>query len=79
MPKHVCPSSTLTGGAFGFSSHPESGRHRVGSGATHRRLQLIARLQPHIDKEEMALLPIVDDVIDRETDFELCALHAGNV
>ena len=39
----------------------------------------IARLQPHIDKEEMALLPIVDDVIDRETDFELCALHAGNV
>jgi len=37
-----------------------------------------ARLQPHVDKEEMALLPIVDDIIDRETDFELCELYTSS-
>lgn len=37
-----------------------------------------ARLQPHVEKEERALLPIIDEIVDRETDFELCAMYAGS-
>ena len=40
--------------------------------------EFVSRLQPHVDKEEMALLPIVDEIIDRETDFALCEMYAGN-
>jgi hemerythrin-like domain-containing protein len=33
--------------------------------------ELIERMLDHIQKEEMALLPILDDVLDAETDFLL--------
>ena len=40
--------------------------------------EFVARLQPHVDKEEKALLPILDEIIDREADFELCEMYTGN-
>jgi hemerythrin-like domain-containing protein len=40
--------------------------------------EFVSRLQPHVDKEEMAMLPILEDIIDRETDFELCELYTNS-
>ncbi len=39
--------------------------------------QLVERLSAHIDKEEMALLPMLEDVLDLETDMALTGRH-GN-
>ena len=33
--------------------------------------ELIERMQAHIQKEEMALLPMVEELLDAETDFAL--------
>ena len=38
--------------------------------------ELIARMIPHIQKEEMALLPMLDDLLDPETDMELSSAYA---
>ena len=39
--------------------------------------ELIERMLAHIQKEEMALLPILDDLLDGETDMELSELFAA--
>jgi hemerythrin-like domain-containing protein len=50
--------------AGGFT--PESwNEFRAGAG------ELVERMLAHIQKEEMALLPLLDDVLDAETDFRL--------
>ncbi len=38
---------------------------------------LVARLSAHIEKEEMALLPMLEDALDAETDMAFCERH-GN-
>ena len=38
--------------------------------------ELIERMIPHIQKEEMALLPILDDLLDPKTDMELSTAYA---
>lgn len=38
-------------------------------------LELCERLQSHIQKEEMGLLPLVDSLIDEEQDSDLCELY----
>jgi len=38
---------------------------------------LVTNLSAHIDKEEMALLPMLEDVLDTETDMAFCERH-GN-
>jgi hemerythrin-like domain-containing protein len=57
-------------GAAGFT--PESWR-------AYRRLcaEMVERMIGHIQKEEMALLPILEDVLDADLDAELAALHGG--
>ena len=41
-------------------------------------LELVERQVAHIQKEEMALLPLLDDLLDDETDRELtCSYSAG--
>lgn len=37
--------------------------------------ELIDRLTAHIHKEDMALLPLLDDLLDHETDFALASLY----
>jgi hypothetical protein len=32
----------------------------------------------HIQKEEMALLPVLDDLLDAETDLELSTAYGGS-
>jgi hemerythrin-like domain-containing protein len=39
--------------------------------------ELGERLASHIEKEEMGLLPLVDDAIDEDTDRELALAHAS--
>jgi len=39
--------------------------------------ELIERMFTHIQKEEMALLPILEDVLDPETDMELSTNYAN--
>jgi len=39
--------------------------------------ELVARLSAHIDKEEMALLPMLEDALDAETDMAFSERH-GN-
>lgn len=34
--------------------------------------ELIERLRAHVEKEEMALLPLVDEILDAEADLGLC-------
>ncbi len=48
------------------------------SWAAYRRLggELSERLRSHIDKEEMALLPILEDLLDADLDAEIAAAHA---
>ncbi len=41
--------------------------------------ELIERLQAHIQKEEMALLPMVEELLDAETDFALSEAYGGAV
>lgn len=45
----------------------------------YRRLcaEMVERMIGHIQKEEMALLPILEDVLDADVDAELAALHGG--
>ncbi|MBT6138178.1 MAG: hemerythrin domain-containing protein [Rhodospirillaceae bacterium] len=38
---------------------------------------LIERLLAHVEKEEMALLPVMDELIDPEADFEISAKYSG--
>ncbi len=40
--------------------------------------ELIERMFAHIQKEEMALLPTLDDLLDAETDMELSTAYAEN-
>jgi len=40
-------------------------------------LELAERLTVHVQKEEMALLPMLDDLLDEETDRELLAAYAA--
>lgn len=40
-------------------------------------LELAERLVSHVQKEEMALLPALDDLLDEETDHELNAAYAA--
>ncbi len=50
------------------------------SWATFRSMagQLIERMLAHIQKEEMALLPMVEELLDPETDMQLSELYAQN-
>lgn len=41
--------------------------------------ELTERLLAHIQKEEMALLPMLDELLDPETDFELSENYGANV
>lgn len=45
----------------------------------YRRLcaEMVERMIGHIQKEEMALLPILEDVLDADIDAELAARHGG--
>jgi hypothetical protein len=40
--------------------------------------ELIERMLAHIQKEEMALLPVLDDLLDAETDLELSTAYGGS-
>jgi hemerythrin-like domain-containing protein len=40
--------------------------------------ELIERMLTHIQKEEMALLPLIDDLIDPQTDMELADHYSNN-
>lgn len=40
--------------------------------------QLIERMLAHIQKEEMALLPMLDELLDVETDMLLAGQYSGN-
>ena len=40
-------------------------------------LELIERMVSHIQKETMALLPMLDDLLDEETDRELAFAYAA--
>ncbi len=39
--------------------------------------ELIERMFAHIQKEEMALLPMLDDLLDSETDMELASAYSA--
>ncbi len=39
-------------------------------------LELVERLTSHIGKEDMAMLPLVDDMLDEDTDRELAMAYA---
>lgn len=39
--------------------------------------ELIERMLAHIQKEEMALLPLLDDILDAQTDFELSETYGA--
>ena len=39
-------------------------------------LALVEQLVAHVQKEEMALLPMLDDLLDEQADFELTAAYA---
>ena len=39
--------------------------------------ELIERMVSHIDKETLALLPMVDDLLDEEADRELAFAYAA--
>lgn len=41
-------------------------------------LELVERQAAHIQKETMALLPLLDDLLDEETDRRLAFEHAGD-
>ena len=41
-------------------------------------LELVERLVSHVQKEEMSLLPAIEDLIDEETDRELITEYAMN-
>jgi hemerythrin-like domain-containing protein len=41
-------------------------------------LELIERMVAHIQKEEMALLPLLEDLLDDETDGELAMAYAAS-
>lgn len=40
-------------------------------------LELAERLFAHVQKEELSLLPMLEDLLDEETDHELAALYAA--
>jgi len=40
--------------------------------------ELCERMLAHIQKEEVALLPLLDEMLDAETDARLCQDYAGN-
>jgi DUF438 domain-containing protein len=40
-------------------------------------LALVEQLVAHVQKEEMALLPMLEDLIDEHVDFELSTAYAG--
>ncbi len=42
-----------------------------------RGFELVERMQSHIQKEEMALLPMIEDLIDEETDEALAMAYAA--
>ncbi|MDH4190424.1 MAG: hemerythrin domain-containing protein [Betaproteobacteria bacterium] len=41
-------------------------------------LELAERLFAHVQKEEMALLPLLDDLLDEATDESLVMIYSGN-
>jgi hemerythrin-like domain-containing protein len=41
-------------------------------------LEMVERQVAHIQKETMALLPLLDDLLDDETDGALCLAHASS-
>lgn len=40
--------------------------------------ELIERMLAHVQKEEMALLPMIDEILDPQTDFELSETYSNN-
>jgi len=40
-------------------------------------LELVERMQAHIQKEEMGLLPMIEDLVDAQTDEALAMAYAG--
>ena len=57
---------------------PIAGLDATGRDALQRAvLELAERLVSHIHKEEMALLPLIDDVLDEETDRQLAFAYAA--
>jgi hemerythrin-like domain-containing protein len=62
-------SSAGQGAAKGFSAKDWQKFRRLG-------LEFIERLASHIQKEEMGLVPLVDSLIDDETDRELALKYA---
>lgn len=57
----------------------EHGTLEPASRAAFRRLvlELVERLVSHIQKETMALLPLLDDLLDEDTDRELAMAYAS--
>lgn len=56
-----------------------AGATAAASAATLRRLvlELVERQVAHIQKESMALLPLLDDLLDEDSDRTLAFAHAG--
>ncbi len=54
----------------GFSNESWPAFRRLGN-------ELSERLRSHIDKEEMGLLPILEEMLDTDLDAEIAACHAG--
>ena len=57
------------GRAAGFAAESWSEFHRLG-------FELVERLGAHIEKEEMGLLPLLDDLLEDEADADLAASYA---
>lgn len=53
----------------GFTPESWRGFHRLG-------FELVERLGDHIEKEEMGLVPMIDDLLDEARDRELALAHA---
>ena len=49
----------------------------VGSSFRRGALEIVERQVAHIQKETMALLPMLDDLLDEETDRELAFAYAS--
>lgn len=59
------------GRAEGFASESWAEFHRLG-------FELVETLGAHIQKEEMGLLPLLDDLLEDEADADLAASYAMN-
>ncbi len=62
-------AAQLAAGMTGVAAHPAFGR---------LALELVERQVAHIQKESMALLPVLEDVLDDDSDRELAFAYAGD-